>query len=836
MITAVGLAAAPSYGAGGAAARARHATAADAPQAQIGFGADLLGTSWFQNQRQLTPQLVTGGTFGRVFTKKISTKGYPQPLVDANTLLVEDQNNDIYGLNPTTGGTKWTRHLATPFNPSQLGCGATQGAVGVTGTPVVDPATHVEYFVYKDSAGQNWMDARQTATGNEVAGFPVAIQGSAWNAPSINFNSRNQLQRPGLLIENGVVYAAFGSHCDRATYEGWVVGVKETGGITSLWSDVHQDGGAGGIWVGGAGLVADGPNTMLLSTGNGTLPTHPTLGDQTPGQYGEAVVRLRVNTDGTLSATDFFTPYDAAHLNDIDGDLGSGAPAELPAPTFGTPAHPHLAVEIGKEGYLYLLDADHLGGYEQGPNGGDDVLERLGPFGGVWGKPAVFGGNGGYVYMVDSSSIGGSGKLIAFHYGVDANGNPRLAEVGQSSDAFAYGSTMPIVTSTTSPDGTGIVWVAWTPQTNSTTGELRAYSAVPNPDGTMNLLKRFPLDNGPEKLSEPLVYNNRIYFLGLGGIVYCYGAPVSTPLSANGLTFPDTVVGQPSTATLTFTANGNQTITGFSSGDPQFHVGTPTRKLPAAMTNGQLISVPVTFTPTAEGEQGTSITAAVSGATYSAGVNGFGVSPNAELTVLPRALSFGGSPPGQAVTSGVNVSNTGSKPLTISNVTQPSAPFSTSGLPTAGTVIQPGQVLSASATFLPTQYGTFDDQITIDAGAAGTSSVALSGSSAAPGKLAVTPTLLTFPTIAAGGKETMNFTLTNSGGTTIEITKSQPPVANAFRAVTSLQEGSSIAAGQTVTETVQFAPAAAGTFHDSWVINSNGSGGAVQVQMKGTAP
>ena len=47
-----------------------------------------------------------------------------------------------------------------------------------------------------------------------------------------------QLQRPGLLLMGGVVYAAFGSYCDVDPYRGWVVGVDAgTGAITTLWTD-----------------------------------------------------------------------------------------------------------------------------------------------------------------------------------------------------------------------------------------------------------------------------------------------------------------------------------------------------------------------------------------------------------------------------------------------------------------------------------------------------------------------------------------------------------------------------------------------------------------------
>jgi hypothetical protein len=815
----------------GTAAPVAHAAGVDA---QVGFGSDRLGTSWFQQQTQLTDQSITSSTFGQLFTRQTTTKGFAQPLIDANTLAVETSNNDIYGLNPTTGAVKWRHHLGTPFNPFLIGCGATGGGVGVTGTPVIDPTTHIEYLVYKTSDGSNWMDARQIQTGLEITGFPVEIEGHAANAPGVEFNSMAQLQRPGLLLLGGVVYAAFGSHCDRSTYEGWVVGVSETAKITTMWSDETTTGSDAGIWQGGGALISDAPGTMLLSTGNGDEPAAAANAAQAPGQFGNAVVRLSVNPDGTLHSSDFFIPYDAPYLDTIDGDLGSGAPVLLPTTPFSTAAHPEMAVEIGKEGYLYLLDAHNLGGYAQGASGGDAVIERLGPFGGVWGKPAVFGGAGGYIYLVDSSSVGGAGRLLAFKYGVDAQGRPSLAQVGQSTDAFAYGSSLPIVTSAAAPNGSGIVWVVWTPQTNSQIAQLRAYSAIPDASGTLDLLRSFPLKDGAEKMTEPLAFGNRIYVVGLTGMVYGFGAPTTTPLAADPLFLPDTVVGQSSTANLTLGSVGTHTLSAVSVSGTQFHLGTPAPALPVTLTGGKTLTVPVTFTPTTEGQQGATVTVTVDATTFAVGVEGAGIKAGPELSLNPKALSFGGTSPGNSVTSGATLADTGSQPMTITSVTFPSAPFTASGLPVAGTILQPGQSITAALGFAPAAFGQFTGNLTVNAGAAGTVTVALSGSSASPGQLKVTPNLLHFANDPVGVPVTKTFTVSNVGGTTVVVTKSQPPVANAYRAVTSLPEGMAISPGQVLTESVTFTPGSAATFHDKWVINATGISTAVQLQLVGT--
>lgn len=56
--------------------------------------------------------------------------------------------------------------------------------------------------------------ALDVSTAAERPGFPVLISGNASNDPTEPFTPRNEFQRPGLLLLNGVIYAGFGGHCD----------------------------------------------------------------------------------------------------------------------------------------------------------------------------------------------------------------------------------------------------------------------------------------------------------------------------------------------------------------------------------------------------------------------------------------------------------------------------------------------------------------------------------------------------------------------------------------------------------------------------------------------
>ncbi len=243
------------------------------------------------------------------------------------------------------------------------------------------------------------------ASGAERTGWPVTIQGQASNNPGNTFNAETANQRPGLLLL-GVVYAGFASNCDYGPYVGYVAGVKTTTpAMSTLWSTESGSASAeAGIWQSGGGLVSDGPGRIIVATGNGVSPA-PGPGSSPPGTLGESVVRLQVNSDGSLSAKDFFSPNNNSKLDQDDTDFGAGGPMGLPA-GFGTPAHPHLMVQSGKDGRVFLLDRDNLGGMGQGPGGGDNAVGvPAGPYNGTWDHPASWGGDGGDVYDVENGGL-----------------------------------------------------------------------------------------------------------------------------------------------------------------------------------------------------------------------------------------------------------------------------------------------------------------------------------------------------------------------------------------------------------------------------------------------
>lgn len=825
--------------------------------------ADNTRAGWYSNQPGLSPSTVGGGSFGQLYSLGVTGQVYAQPVVRGSVMVVATEHDMAYGFDPDTQRQLWSRSLGTPV-AALSDCQDIAPEIGVTSTPVIDPATSTVYLVDATvpSGGAAtdadfYLHALDLATGAERAGFPVAIRGAANNDPTTTFDGKYELQRPGLLLMNGVVYVAFGAHCDDKPYQGWVAGVSTTAQkLVALWTDeaapgaLSTDGPGGGIWMSGSGLMSDAPGDIVLTSSNGTPPPAGP-GTVSTGALGQSEVRLRVQADGTLKAVDHFTPYDATALNSTDSDVGSGGVIALPS-SFGTAAYPRLLATIGKQGVLWLTDATNLGGEGQAPDGSDAVVSRISlSSGGVRGRPAVWGGDGGYLYLASSQSGAGSGRLIAFKSALDGSGHPTLAQVGRSSDAFGFGSGSPVVTSDGTTSGSALVWTVWFPaspppgQPLGTGAQLRAYSPVPV-SGTMNLVYSAPIAVAT-KFSTPAVDNGRLYLGTQDGHVLAFGTPVTSPLTGSTLNFPVTTVGQTSTATETVTATSALTIQSASVTGPGFGIAGSSPPLPAAVAAGGTAALTVRFAPTASGGAAGVLTVTTSAGTATFSVSGTGQASGPQLTQSQPGLSFGGVPVNTSTNGTVLFSNTGSQPLTFDSYDMPTGPFTVSGLPAPGSSLAPGGSVVATFTFAPTTYGTFTSSLVLhtndpaavgfngpnESAAAG--AVALSGTGGAQSVMRLTPKDISFGSVPLGTTATQTFTVANTGGTNLNITISKTPDPTlGFTAVSSLPEGTVVAPGTSVTETVTFTPNAIGTVTSTWAITGDDGQGRQDVTFTGT--
>jgi hypothetical protein len=765
---------------------------------------------------------------------------YAQPLVFNGKLFAVTEANWIYSLDAVTGEQSWSRNLGQSFNPSEVACADLTPEIGITGTPVIDDTTGTAYLFAKSyvsgtsGPAQFQMHAIDLATGNDRAGFPVTIRGPAQNQSGQVFNPRTQAQRPGLLLMNGVVYAGFGGHCDFPPYQGWVVGVSTSGQIKAMWTTRSGTATAGGgLWMAGGGLMSDRDGSLFFSTGNsinGGSPDTIIPSNQPPADLGQSVVRLDVQADGTLQAADFFTPFDAPMLDLADVDLSSGGVIGLPSQFFGTSATPNLAAAAGKGGVLYLMNRDLLGGCRNGAGGMDAVVSRIAPVGGTWSRPALWPGDGGWLYLTINT-----GELGYYQYGITGDQRPTFSHQGAAAGQFGFGSSPPLITSNGTSSGSALLWVVWQQTGSGADAELRAYDAVPQgPTTQFGLVPtlRFSAPIGTAvKFNPPGIANGRVYVGTRDGHVLGFGSPTSTIVTGTSLAFANTVVGQSKTLNEVLQASGPVTITAINSSGAPFTIAAVT--LPVTLAAGQQLSVPVTFAPPAAGGASGTLSISTSAGLLQENLSGLGLDQGPELTLTPGAIPFGNAAVGQTLTAPLKLTNTGTAALTITSSQQPAAPFSVTGLPANGATIASGQSIAATASFSPAATGSFNGQFSIIS-SGGTRTVSLTGSATIPGVLTVTPISLSFGDVDIGAAATASFAVSNTGGSPITITRSKPPVQGTFLRATNLDEGTVIAPGVTLTETVRFAPTAAGSFSDLWSLNSDVGTVPINVGITGT--
>jgi outer membrane protein assembly factor BamB len=127
--------------------------------------------------------------------------------------------------------------------------------VGITSTPVIDPSEgpNGKIYVVARTAGAANLHALDLTTGMDATGSPQAMGGGvAMFAPD------SELQRPGLLLQNGVIFVGFGSNCDQGGYHGFVL-AHDQHTLKPVASYITTPTGSqGAIWQSGMGLAGDG--------------------------------------------------------------------------------------------------------------------------------------------------------------------------------------------------------------------------------------------------------------------------------------------------------------------------------------------------------------------------------------------------------------------------------------------------------------------------------------------------------------------------------------------------------------------------------------------------
>jgi hypothetical protein len=353
----------------------------------------------------LTTANVNVNQFGLVASRDVLGDIYAQPLYAAgvtvsgvrrNLVVVATMENWVYAFDADdlslSAGPLWQRQLdpnpvpSTFFGPGYLDL--YQRNIGILSTPAIDLASATIYLVAAAydplvlngpnpaSAFKQLLFALDLSTGQPRAAAagtsnPVLIGGSArgsgYNATlttavdgkplsfteptagGVEFTPVQHMQRPALLLDQGLIYIAFGSHGDIQPYHGWVFAYEaatlQKRGVVCL----TPHGSEAGVWQAGEGPVGDGMGNVYFGSGNGSSEPNGAPIPAVGPNLGQSFVRLRSSANA-LNLDAFVTVQQEAG-DPADEDLGAASPTILPD---------GFLVGGGKDGNFYLLDPSRL--------------------------------------------------------------------------------------------------------------------------------------------------------------------------------------------------------------------------------------------------------------------------------------------------------------------------------------------------------------------------------------------------------------------------------------------------------------------------------------------
>ncbi|MFZ0522202.1 MAG: hypothetical protein WAL95_14350, partial [Candidatus Acidiferrales bacterium] len=428
------------------------------------------------NETVLTPTNVNSTTFGKLFALAVDGQVYAQPLYVPNVTIAGGTHNVIYvateadtvfafdadsnagaNANPLWRASLIdTAHGAAPGARAVdavngINCNALVPLVGITSTPVIDPSTNTMYVVAKSAETGGYVQrlhAIDITTGAEKSQGSVVITGSV---PGTGDNSSNgtlvfdplrHLNRPGLLLLNGIIYVGFGSNCDAKPYHGWLFAYDAaTSSLRAIYVPT-PNGSDGAIWNSGTGISGDSNANLYIATGNGTFDTVKIPATE----LSDSIVKLFLN-GSSLIATDYFTPYNQGADDIGDLDVGSGGVLLLPDQPGN---NPHQLVLAAKGRWMYEVNRDQmtannlhycLSNCTRDPQ----IISEFQPIGDSWCTPAYW--NGSIYYG------GANGELSVY----PLNGGI-LSSVASSltSNPILFPGATPAVSASESTNG--IVW------------------------------------------------------------------------------------------------------------------------------------------------------------------------------------------------------------------------------------------------------------------------------------------------------------------------------------------------------------------------------------------
>ncbi len=309
-------------------------------------------------------------------------------------------------------------------------------------------------------------------------------------------------------------------------------------------------------------------------------------------------------------------------------------------------------------------------------------------------------------------------------------------------------------------------------------------------------------------------------------------ASYTMALSPSSLNFGNVSAGSSTTQNVQVSNTGNSSVTVTQVAASGAGISVGGLGAPVTLAPSQSLALQVTFAPTTAGATAGSVTVTNNdGVNAVAAVTGAEVQPGLSLT--PTSASFGSVVTGSTNSQTVQIKNSGTASLTVSQATVTGAGFTLSGLALPLT-LTPGQSGNFNVQYAPQSAGSVSGGVSIVSNAPNSpATVALSATGVvASHTISVNPGSLSFGSVTDGSSASQGFTVTNTGNSNVAIS-----------GITATGTGYSLLSGagavtlspnQSTSVSVQFAPSAAGSANGSVNILSDATGSASSVALSGT--
>ena len=520
------------------------------------------------NESILSLDNVDPWDFGLKFTVPVQGQIYAAPLVkninNRSLVFVASQSNVVAAINATNGSVLWSRTLTNfgaPVPSDDTGSGDIQPLIGICSTPVIDASNnlyllskaktnysnldHYNYTIYKINASNgtilNSLKFAETGfdgsyyyrtndpcvigygDGSISASIPLKISRNTISVSTnvVYFNALRQMNRPGLTLVNGTVYAAFASHGDNGPYHGWVLGFNTTNLAINSVLNTTPNGGLAGSWQSGGCVASDSAGNLYLETGNGSFNGFQTNSHGFPidANYGDCFLKISPdsstlttpNPNGWgLKVSDYFTPYNNQSINDADLDVGSCGPVVISS------GNKTYILGTGKDGSMYSMSSTNMGKFDSNTNHCLQTINQAVGNGGEWtgfSTPSYF--NNRFYYF----AAGDYGKQFTYSNGIigswytDGGGIVRTDVQTQNTYNWPGANT------SISANGIKNV-IVWAIDRDASV--LRAFRATDLLEIWNSTMSQSDNLNSALKFTVPIVANGQVY-VGTDGALFIYG-------------------------------------------------------------------------------------------------------------------------------------------------------------------------------------------------------------------------------------------------------------------------------------------------------------------------